>query len=80
MSARLRFLTVFLIVLTLMMAPEALGCPVCFDSKEKNRAAFVLTTWVLTFVPLSMIGGIIWWLHKKVRDAERVAEQQSHAA
>lgn len=72
MSARIRPIVVFALVCVLLSAPEALACPVCLDAQEKNRGAFVLTTWLLTFLPLGMIGGLIWWLRRKVRQLERL--------
>lgn len=50
---------------------QALACPVCFSAKnEANQIAFLVTTALLTFAPLLMIGGLIWWLRRRTHDEE----------
>jgi cbb3-type cytochrome oxidase subunit 3 len=63
---------IFLLAMVFMVAwaPGALACAVCFDSGEENRLAFTITTWFLTFLPLFFIGGVIYWLVKRVKSAE----------
>jgi hypothetical protein len=52
----------------------ASACPVCMAGRdEENRIAFIATTAFLTFFPLLMIGGVVWWLRKRVRQVERSA-------
>jgi len=52
--------------------PEvAHACPVCFDSSDENRQAFLATTAFLTLLPLGMVGGAGLWLRKRARDASR---------
>ena len=46
------------------------ACPSCASPLEENRQAFVDTTIFLTVVPLAMIGGLVWWIRRKVREAE----------
>ncbi len=54
-------------------ALPALGCPVCFSATEENRYAFMWTTVFMTFLPLGLIGGVIYWFRRKLRDhAEHV--------
>ncbi len=45
----------------------AFACSVCFDPRDKNRAAFVITTMLLTFFPLGMVGGAGVWLRKRFK-------------
>jgi high-affinity Fe2+/Pb2+ permease len=46
----------------------AWGCPVCFSAKnDENRVAFIVTTAFLTFLPLGLIGGGVWWLRRRAR-------------
>ena len=52
------------------------ACPSCTSPLEENRQAFVDTTIFLTVVPLMMIGGLIWWLRRKVREREEQPEIQ----
>jgi len=46
----------------------ALACPVCFSANEQNRLAFLGTTVFMTVLPLTMIGGVVYWLREKYRD------------
>ncbi|MDH3622880.1 MAG: hypothetical protein OES69_16195 [Myxococcales bacterium] len=52
------------------VADLARACPSCASPLEENRQAFVDTTILLTFLPLIMIGGFIWWLRRKARQLE----------
>ena len=52
--------------LTALYASPTWACAVCFDAKGENRWAFLGTTALLTFLPLGVIGGTIWWLRKQV--------------
>lgn len=47
------------------------ACPVCFDSSDENRQAFLVTTAFLTLLPLGMVGGVGLWLKKRVRETGR---------
>lgn len=66
--------TVFLFTLMLIsvfIAPQAVeACPVCFSAKEGTREAFLLTTAFLTFLPLGMIGTLLFWLRKHLQNKE----------
>ncbi len=50
------------------------ACPSCASPLEENRQAFVDTTIFLTVVPLTMIGGFVWWLRRKIRDQDEPPE------
>lgn len=53
----------------LTYGPALWACPVCFAAKnEENRTAFIVTTGFLTFLPLSLVGGGVWWLRRRARD------------
>jgi hypothetical protein len=43
------------------------ACAVCFSGTDENRQAFVTTTVVLSFLPLSMIAGGLLWLRRRSR-------------
>ena len=52
--------------LALLFHPQtARACAVCGSGTEENRMAFIGTTVFLTLLPLSIIGGTIWYLHKR---------------
>ena len=50
-------------------ADLAYACPSCASPLEENRQAFVDTTVFLTVVPLTMMGGFVWWLRRQTRQA-----------
>jgi hypothetical protein len=54
------------IVTIALLAPAlAFACPVCTQqANDRNANAFSATTALLTFLPLTMIGGSIWWLRR----------------
>jgi len=57
-----------LVLVSLLLTPlEAEACPVCFSAKEGSRQAFILTTALLTFLPLGMIGSLLFWLRKHLQ-------------
>lgn len=66
----LRKSTIITLGLFLVTMSQLDACAVCFSAKEGARGAFYLTTAVLTFLPLGMIGGIIFWIRKKLRSQE----------
>ncbi len=53
-----------------VLALPAVGyaCPVCFDANDTNRTAFLVTTIFMSTLPLSMIGGILFWVRERSRD------------
>lgn len=64
MSARV---IAFVVALTPAVAR---ACPVCFDPNEENRWAFIVTTVLLSTLPLLMVGGIALW----IRDTSRASD------
>jgi len=46
-------------------------CPVCFDSKEETRLAFMGTTALLTLLPLGLVGGVGMWIRRRYRSLDR---------
>jgi high-affinity Fe2+/Pb2+ permease len=60
------------LVAVLVLAPRlALACPVCMGGRDdETRTAFILTTVFLTVLPLSLIGGVVWWLSRRIRTLE----------
>jgi hypothetical protein len=44
----------------------ALACSVCYSANDGNRLAFLLTTIFLSFLPLGIIGGVVYWLWRHV--------------
>lgn len=54
----------------LLLATDAQACSVCFSGNEETRTAFIVTTAFLSLLPLSLIGGIVYWLVKRIRAHE----------
>jgi len=49
-----------------VLAPQiSEACAVCFSGRDENRLAFILTTILLTALPLIMIGGMLLWLRRR---------------
>lgn len=44
-----------------------LACSVCGYTKEDSQIAFIVTTALLTFVPLLFIGAVVYYLRKVSR-------------
>jgi CHASE3 domain sensor protein len=54
----------------------ASACPVCFDPREENRLAFLLTTLFLTLTPLALMGGAVYWLYRRYKQvADELARE-----
>jgi hypothetical protein len=59
------------VVLVFVLTPEAVSaCPVCFDSSDENRQAFIATTAFLSLLPLGMVGGAGYWLRRRARELD----------
>jgi len=57
-----------LAALGVWLAPAvALACPVCFDQDAPAREAYLATTVFLSLVPLALIGGLAFALHRRAR-------------
>ena len=58
-------------LLALVLLPEvAYACPVCFDARDENRQAFLVTTAFLSLLPLGMVAGAGLWLRKRSRELD----------
>lgn len=49
----------------LAMTASASACSVCGTGKEEARVAYWATTAILSFLPLVMIGGLIYYILKR---------------
>lgn len=76
MSARRAALALLVILLVL---PDVLhACPVCFDPRDENRAAFFATTIFLSLLPLGLVAGLVVWLRHRARLLEATSEPAPH--
>ena len=67
----MRFALMF--VLSVFPNLSAYACSLCLAENEESRIMFILTTILLTILPLAVIGGTIRWAVKK---AERMREEE----
>lgn len=57
-------------VLLAIFPDAAHACPVCFDSRDENRQAFLLTTVFLSLFPLGMVAGVGLWVRKRSKELD----------
>lgn len=53
-----------LVGLTFVGAKDLLACPVCGYVSEQSRQAFLLTTGIMTLVPLAIVGGVVYYIYR----------------
>ena len=53
--------------LAIVLSPQlANACSVCMTGKDdETRAAFIAMTAFMTFLPIGLIGGLVWWLRRR---------------
>lgn len=57
-----------LAVLAALGAPSpALACAACVAAADRNRTLFMISTIVLSLLPLVMVGGGLWWIARQAR-------------
>ena len=62
------------VLFTLAVPAVALACPVCGASGATDNAwAYGAMTVVLSGLPLGMIGGVVFWVHRRSAAAEAEA-------
>ncbi|GEM_PF-915450 len=56
-----------LAALAIVLSPQlANACSVCMTGKDdETRAAFIAMTAFMTFLPIGLIGGLVWWLRRR---------------
>jgi hypothetical protein len=58
------------------LAPEAAAaCAACYGGgTEESRTAFIATTVFMSVLPLGMVGGLVWWIWRRMREIELAHE------
>jgi len=52
------------------------ACPACVSpTEDANRLAFILTTVVLSLLPLVIVGAFAWWLRRRSRQLNAAPAQ-----
>jgi hypothetical protein len=61
-----------LLAAALLLAPRvSQACAVCMSGREEaSQWAFIGTTIVLSLLPLGLIGGVVFWIRRRVRQME----------
>lgn len=67
-TLRILLLAVFLLP---VLPGAASACAVCFDTTAENRMAFMVTTVILSLLPLGMVGGAGVWLRRRSRELDQ---------
>jgi hypothetical protein len=74
-----RFLSLALLPLLLALPSAAQACSVCGGGTEDNRMEFIITTAVLTFLPLGMMFGIFWYFRGRYLAVANQVPQRDEA-
>ena len=70
----MKFITSLLALLCAHIPTLAIACTVCFDPNDEARIAFIITTGLLTFVPLIVLWLLFRWLKKRAEEYDRETE------
>ena len=64
-------------LLAFALPSAAQACSVCSAADEGAvRGAFLMTTVLLSVLPLFMVGGFAWWLRRRTRELEAASLRQ----
>jgi hypothetical protein len=69
------FARIVLGLLIFTTTSDLFACAVCGVAKEESRIAFIVTTGILTFVPLIVIGFVIYYIYRQVKARESEASK-----
>lgn len=58
------------LIIALLKADMALGCAVCGVGEDESTAAFMISTAMLTFTPLFVLGGIGYFVYRRFHAKE----------
>lgn len=61
------------LIIALLRADLALGCAVCGVGEDESTAAFMISTAMLTFTPLFVLGGIGYFVYRRFQTKEPVS-------
>lgn len=57
-------------MLAAVVAAPALACSVCGVGQESTEGSYLAMTGVLSLLPLAMLGGLAFWLFRRIQAAE----------
>jgi hypothetical protein len=70
------WILVLALVLLAVVPDDAAACAVCFDARDENRQAFLVTTAFLSLLPLGMVAGAGMWMRKRSKEIDQELEAQ----
>lgn len=53
--------------MALLLTQLVLACPACGAPDDKNAAAYIGMTVMMSLLPLAAIGGMVWWVARNMR-------------
>ncbi|MFO0597813.1 MAG: hypothetical protein U0228_21105 [Myxococcaceae bacterium] len=66
-------------LLTLACAVPPLACAVCGAGNDPAQGSYVVMSLIISFLPLAMLGGIVVWVVRSARQAERAEKADAGA-
>lgn len=54
-------------VVSMLTPSRVLACSVCFLAKKENLMAYFGTGVLLSVLPFALIGGLGWWVYRRLR-------------
>jgi hypothetical protein len=73
----LRWLAAAVALVVASFPAPAVACPVCFWGQSNSMVAYVATAVFLSMLPLAMIGAIVLWIRRRLRDERAPMEPGS---
>ncbi len=56
------------LVLLVALTGAAQACPLCIAAQDKSvQVAYMIASAFMTFLPLGLVGGLIYWLRRRAR-------------
>jgi hypothetical protein len=56
------------------LSSEALACTVCGFGNDPSKGAFIATTGIMTFIPLIMLGAVVWYIWRRTKTLGAASE------
>lgn len=76
MRALVKIQLLMMLLSSSLFETSAFACAVCGTAKEESRVAFMVTTIIMTVVPLIAIGFVVHYIYRQVKARETVLEEK----
>jgi hypothetical protein len=67
----------FVFIVVAINSHQAAACSACGFGEDPSRIAYILTTGLMTAVPLLAVGILVMWLKYKMQDADNIDDGHS---